>query len=286
MRELLNFFVRNSKWLVFAFYMIIGSLLLFKNNPFQQHVFLTSAGSVTSYVYEMGNSITSYFNLRENNEDLNRRNADLQREVLTLQERLMRLEEQSAPKSPILNDTTDHYRLITAHVINNSVIKPNNYITINRGSLDGIAPEMGVIDQNGVVGVINVVGPHNSRIISLLNPHFRLSCKLRSNDSFGSLVWDGEDPRYAILEELPKHTVFHRGDTVVTSGYSAVFPPGIPVGIVDSDNSGHNQNFFALKVKLFSDFSTLKNVQVVINYQADEIRALDIANQKAEGQSE
>ncbi len=282
MKELLNFFVRNSKWLVFAFYVIISSILLFNNNPYQQHVYLTSAGAVSSTVYGITNSITSYFNLHDNNEDLNRRNAELQDEVLRLQTRLMRLEEATAVKSPVLSDSLDQYRIVTAHVINNSVIRPNNYITINRGSADGIAPEMGVIDQNGVVGVVNVVGEHNSRLISLLNPHFRLSCRLRTGDSFGSLVWDGADPRYALLEELPRHTVAHKGDTVITSGFSTVFPAGIPVGIVESEDKEHNQNFFTLKVRLLSDFSALNNVQVIINNQAAEIRRVEEANDKAE----
>lgn len=280
MRELLNFFIRNSKWLVFALYVTISSILLFHNNPYQQHIYLTSAGAVSSAIYNLSSNVTSYFNLRENNEDLNRRNAALQLEVLNLQERLMRLEEETATKSPALNDSNNHYRLVTAHVINNSVIHPNNYITINRGSDDGIAPEMGVIDQNGVVGVVNVVGKHNSRIISLLNPHFRLSCKLKNNDSFGSLVWDGVDSRYALLEELPRHTVYHKGDTVVTSGYSTVFPPGIPVGIVESNDDKHNQNFFTLKVRLMSDFAKLNNVQVVINHHAEEIRHIEADNEK------
>ncbi len=226
--------------------------------------------------------MTSYFNLHDNNEDLNRRNAELQREVLILQEQLMRLEEISTTKSPVLKDSLEHYQIVTAHVINNSVMRPNNYITINRGSLDGISPEMGVIDQNGVVGVVNIVGEHNARLISLLNPNFRLSCKLKNNEAFGSLVWDGVDPRYALLEELPRHTVYHRGDTIVTSGYSTVFPQGIPVGIVESNDKEHNTNFFTLKVRLMSDFSTLNNVQVIINNQSSEIRRIEAENERAE----
>ncbi len=282
MRELLNFFVRNSKWLVFTIYVVISCILLFRGNPYQQHLYLTSANAVSSTVYTLTNNVTSYFNLKENNEDLNRRNADLQVEVLALKEQLMRLQEDSITTSPALNDSNAHYKLVTAHVINNSVMRPHNYITINRGSADGIAPEMGVIDQNGVVGVVNIVGEHNSRVISLLNPHFRLSCKMKNNDSFGSLVWDGKDPRYALLEELPRHTVFTRGDTIITSGYSAVFPPGIPVGIVEDSSEGHNENFFTLRIRLMSDFSKLNNVQVVLNYQASEIKRIESENDKLE----
>ena len=275
MRELIDFFIRNSKWFVFTFFVAISLSMLFKHNPYQQHVYMTSAGKVASSVYSVSNNITSYFNLRENNEDLNRRNADLQLEVIALREQVQRMQEEYGCDSLTLAPVLRHYDFIVARVINNSVMHPHNYITLNKGSEDGIAAEMGVIDQNGVVGVVNVVGPHAARVISLLNPNFRLSCKIKGNDSFGSLVWDGQDPQYALLEELPRHTVFQRGDTVITSGYSAVFPEGIPVGIVEQGDEKHNENFFTLKVRLLSDFSKLNNVQVVINHDADEIRAIE-----------
>lgn len=249
--------------------------MLFRSNPYQQHVYLTSAGAVSSWVYSVANNVTSYFNLHENNEDLNRRNADLQAQVIELTERLQRYEQQEMPLSPIIPDSLRHYQFVVARVINNSVIRPHNYITIDRGAKDGIRPEMGVIDQNGIVGVVSVVGPHSARIISLLNPIFRLSCKIKHNDIFGSLVWDGKDSRYAILEELPRQTEFKPGDTIVTSGYSAMFPPGIPVGIIENGNNSRNENFFSLRIRLLTDYTKLNNVQVVINNYADEQRALE-----------
>jgi rod shape-determining protein MreC len=287
-RELLNFFIRNSKWFVFIFYMVMAAILLFTHNPYQHHVYLTSAGRVSSAVYDVAGNVTSYFNLRENNDDLNRRNADLQLEVIALREQVQHLYERQAE---VASDTLApfyalrHYQFIVAHVINNSVMRSHNYLTINKGTADGVNPEMGVIDQNGVVGIVNVVTDHHARVISLLNPNFRLSCKIKGNESFGSLVWDGKDPRFAVLEELPRHTKYQKGDTVITSGYSAVFPEGIPVGVVVNGNSGRNENFFALKVRLLSDFSTLNNVQVVVNNNAEELKRLEELNQVTEGKS-
>ncbi len=285
MRELLNFFIRNSKWFVFTAYMVVSAILLVNSNPIHRSVYTTSANAVSGTIYGWSSSITSYFNLRENNEDLNRRNAVLQAEVASLLMKVDLLQEKLMADSIVLPDTLRPYEFIVAHVVKNSVMKPHNYITINKGSADGIRPEMGVIDQNGVVGVVNVVGEHHSRVMSLLNPHFRLSCKIKGNDSFGSMVWDGKDPRYALLEELPRHTVFHSGDTVMTSGYSDVFPPGIPVGIIESNSNAGNENFFTLKIRLLTDFSTLDNVQVVVNYVAEELRAIEEDEKRLEAES-
>lgn len=249
-------------------------MLLFRGDPYRMHIYLTSAGRLASTAYKSANNVTSYFNLKEINEDLNRRNAELLAENTRLQERIDVMSEQAYTDTLELEPSVPHFDFIVAHVINNSIARPYNYLTINKGAADGIKPELGVIDQNGVVGIVSNVGESSARVISLLNPHFRLSCKIKGSEYFGSLLWDGENPFEAMLEELPRHTVFSVGDTIVTSGYSAVFPPGLPVGVIVDDDTDHNQNFFALRVRLLADFSTLGNVQVVVNYQADEIRSL------------
>lgn len=275
MHELIAFFRLHSKWFVFAFYAVVSCMLLVSNNPYQQHVYLTSANAVASGVYGSGYEITSYFNLRDINNDLNARNAALQSEVVNLHERLDRLQEAHYTDTMRVDSTMSHFSFVVAHVINNSISRPFNYLTINRGSDDGIKTELGVIDQNGVVGIVSNVGAHNSRVISLLNPNFRLSCRVKGSNGFGSLVWPGGDPSVALLEELPRHTVYKVGDTIVTSGYSAVFPAGIPVGKIIGNKGSRKDNFFTLRVKLFADFSTLSTVQVVINNHRDELKALE-----------
>jgi len=272
--ELFGFIVRHSKWLVFAFFVTISCTLLFNDDPYRRHVFMTSAGRMAATVYKGANNVTSYFDLREINGDLNRRNAELQAEIVRMQETIDRLREQNFTDTLALDSGVRHFDFIVAHVINNSISHPFNYLTINKGSSDGIKPELGVIDRNGVVGIVSTTGAHSARVISLLNPHFRLSCKIKRSDYFGSLVWDGANPSQALLEELPRHTVFEPGDTIVTSGYSAVFPSGLPVGVIIGADTDRNQNFFTLRVRLLADFTTLGNVQVVINNQAEEIRAL------------
>lgn len=274
MNELFGFIVRNGKWFVFAILVGISCWLLFNGDPYRQHVYVTSAGRMASSVYKTANHVTSYFSLREINDDLNRRNTELLAEIVSLNERIDRLTEQGYTDTLVADSGVRHFDFTVAHVISNSIAHPFNYITINKGEDDGIKPELGVIDRNGVVGIVSNVGASSSRVISLLNPHFRLSCKIKGTDYFGSLVWGGERPDEALLEELPRHTRFEPGDTIVTSGYSAVFPAGLPVGIVMDDDTDKNQNFFTLKIRLLADFTTLGNVQVVKNNRAEELKAI------------
>jgi len=277
MNNLLNFFVKHSAWFIFTIYVILSLVLLFKDNPYQQSVYLTSANSVSAAVYNAFNKVTSYFHLRDINESLQQRNATLEMELIELRNQMAELE-LLAPDS-LRQPALAQYTFVMAQVISNSIAQPNNYITINRGHMDGIRPEMGVIDQNGVVGIVNVVGPHASRVISLLNPHIRLSCKLRNSNFYGSLVWDGKSPQYAVLEELPKHVKYKTGDTIVTSGYSAVFPPGIIVGTVQGATRGTTDSFVSLRIKLTTNFSQLSSVRVITNSMQEQIDALRRAEQ-------
>ena len=277
MNNLLNFFVKHSAWFIFAVYVILSLVLLFKDNPYQQSVYLTSANSVSAAVYKALNNVTSYFHLRDINESLQERNAMLEMELIELRNQMseLALQDPDSLNQPALKQ----YTFVMAQAISNSIAQPNNYITINRGYMDGIEPEMGVIDQNGVVGIVNVVGPHAARVISLLNPHIRLSCKLRSSGFYGSLVWDGKSPQYAVLEELPKHVKYLVGDTIVTSGYSAVFPPGIIVGTVQGPARGSTDSFVSLRIKLTTNFSQLSSVRVITNSMKEQIDALRRAEQ-------
>lgn len=258
-------------------------MLLFDNNPYQHHVYLTSANRICSSIFSVFNNVTSYFHLHEINEDLHHRNAMLEMEVINLRNELADIK-LMLPDSTFSSPAVHDYDFILAHVINNSISQPQNYITINRGSDDGITPEMGVIDHNGVVGIVNVVGSHSARIISLLNPQFRLSCKVKGHDYFGSMVWDGKDPYHAVLEELPKHVKFAKGDTIVTSGYSSVFPEGLIVGTIEEQVKDKNDNFFSLRIALSSDFTQLSTVRAIKNKRHDEI--VKLSQEQASGRKE
>lgn len=256
--------------------MIISLLMLFNSNPYQHGIYLTSANSVSSSIYSSISNVTSYFYLREINDELQHQNANLEMEVVSLRSQL----EDYKILVPDTNELSTKYQfdVIVSRVISNSISNQHNYITINKGTLDGITSEMGVIDQNGVVGIVNVVGENSARIISLLNPNLRLSCKVKGSDFFGSLVWDGKSPYYAILEEMPRHVKFETGDTIVTSGYSAVFPEGISVGVIDEQLNTGGDNFFSLRIKLLTDFTHLSTVRVIRNNMKNELNKLDMNN--------
>lgn len=274
MRNLIDFLVKYFSWILFVAYVIISLVLLLDRNPLQHHLFMSSAGKMATSVYNVSSGVTSYFHLRDINEDLQEQTAKLQSDLIAAQELIRRYEEKY--ESDTASSQNAHqYDFTIARVINNSIHRPYNYITLNKGAADGIKPEMGIIDQNGIVGIVNLVGEHSSRAISVLNPYFRLSCKVKGTDVFGTLVWDGDSYDEALLEELPKHSRFRKGDTIITSGYSAVFPEGISVGKVVGSVKNTNGNFNTLRIKLFTDFTTLSTVRVISNSEVEEIRRLE-----------
>ncbi|MBS7409614.1 MAG: rod shape-determining protein MreC [Bacteroidales bacterium] len=276
MRNLIDFIVRHSAWFVFAILVTLSCIMLFQNNPYQQSVYLTSASRISSSVYKLTSSVTSYFNLQSINADLQQRNALLEMEVINLKHRINDYRiAMSADSINLPDSVAQQYEYHFATVINNSVSKPMNYITIDKGRLDGIEPEMGVVDQNGVVGIVSSTSDHAARIISLLNPNMRLSCKVKNSDYFGSLFWDGGNPYYCVLEEMPKHVKYHKGDTIITSGFSSVFPEGLIVGTIESGLKAKDDNFHSLRIKLSTDFTRLSTVRAIKSTIAAELRTIE-----------
>lgn len=261
MRNLLNFFIRYGAWFIFAIYVIMSCVILFSYNRYHSSIYFSSANSVTSSVYGMSSEVTGYFGLKKINESLQENNARLENEVLNLRQQI-------AEYKTLLSDTShisqiSRYDYTSATVINNNVRYPNNFFSINRGLADGIREGQGVVDHNGVVGIVNVAGDHTALVISLLNEAQRFSVKLKDSEFIGSLVWQGDDPSVAYMEEVPRHANFQTGDTVVTSGYSLSFPENIPVGTVMNRIKGGDDNFYILKVRLASDFKNLSTVRVI-----------------------
>lgn len=272
MRNLLDFLLKYSSVFLFTFLLVISITLLFSNGRFHSSVWFTSANAVSSRIFEMSNGVTGYFNLKTINKSLQQSNAQLENEVLNLRVKVLELE-------AIINDTIDYsnshrFDYILSTVLNNSTRHPRNYFTIDKGLKDGIKSGMGVVDQNGVVGVVNVTGDHTSRVISLLNTTQHISVRLKNTDIVGSLVWKVNDPKIAYMEEIPRHRSFNIGDTVVTSGYSTTFPADLPVGVVMGKVKTENENFYVIKVRLTSDFKNLSAVRVLRDSYKEEMDSL------------
>lgn len=276
MNNLLNFFIKNSSWFFFAFYVILSLVLLFRSNPFQQSVYLTSANSTVATISKAVNGASDYFHLKEINEDLHMRNAEQKEEILALQKQLTEMELKYGEKPGKAVSGNGDYTFISAHVISNSVANPSNYITIDRGSADGIEPYMGVIDMNGVVGIVDAVNTHSARVMSMLHPDTKITCEIKGNGNFGLLVWDGKSTDHAILKDLPKVDNYSIGDTVVTSSSSLSFPQGFMVGVVERVSpTTKSDNFMTLIVKLSCHITRLSNVHVIKNNRKDELKQLE-----------
>lgn len=277
MRKLLDFLVRKRHWFLFILLEIISVVMIYRNNAYQRSIIFSSANIVAGHIASVSGSITSYLNLKQINRELIDKNGQLELELLRLQDQISQMEADTVHFAGFVPDSTERfqYSSITAQVVNNSVTRISNYLTINKGSKDGITANMGVVSQHGVVGVVSVVSSDFSVVLPLLNPKFGLSCKVLGSNYFGSMVWDGRSAEFANLQDLPRHVDFQKGDTIVTSGHSALFPAGIMVGTVDSYEKQHDDNFYSLKVKLATDFSALTNVRVIANYKQAEQKNIE-----------
>ncbi len=275
MRNLLNFLLKYNYWLLFIFLEVICFVLLFRFNNYQQSVFFTSANAVAGKIYEVSGGISSYFHLKSVNEDLLDRNMALEQQITNLESQLKDYRIDSITMNSIRSLEQADYQIFKAHVIHNSLNQADNYITLDKGSSSGIRPEMGVVDGSGVVGIVYKTSPSYSLVISVLNSKSSISCKIIGSEYFGYLKWEHGDSRYAYLKDLPRHAEFNLGDTVVTSGYSTVFPAGVMVGTVDDMSDSNDGLSYLLKIKLATDFGKLGNVRVISRNGQEELRELE-----------
>lgn len=272
MRRLLAFLIRYHYWFFFIILEVASLFLLFRYNRYQQSVLLTSANGVVGAVYQVQRITSEYLDLKQINEELLQRNMELERRAVYAESKYKDLIADSLYHIP-LND--EIFTTIGARVINNTLHKLDNFITLNRGRSSGIKEDMGVLDAQGVVGIVYKVSDHYSLVISLLNSQMNLSCKIKGTDYFGYLHWEGDDPQAAYLKDLPRHAEFTLGDTIITSGYSTVFPEGLMVGTVDDITDSNDGLSFLLKVKLASNFGALRNVTVIAASEKEERNNLE-----------
>ena len=263
MRNLLEFLAKYNHWFVFLILEVVSMVLLFQYNSYQGSAWFSSANAVTGKLYEWDANVETFFSLTKVNQELTQRNAYLEQEVQILSDSLVSVTKDSSIYHRDQFALLRNYRLIPAKVVANSIDKPGNLMTIDKGSADGIHKDMGVISGTGVVGIVYLVAEHYAIVIPVLNTKSNISCMIQNRGYFGYLRWKGGVSDLAYLEEVPRHAHFKLGDYVVTSGYSAVFPPGVRVGrILHVFNSADGLSY-RVQLRLSTDFARLRDVCVI-----------------------
>jgi len=263
MQNLIAFFTKNFHWLLFLFLELVCVVLLFRYNSYQGSVWVSSANAVVGKVYEWQSSVGQFFSLEERARQLTDENIALQQQLSHVRQELLDLKGDSALADSMMQDVIGELHLLPAKVVSNSLRRPDNLLTIDRGRADGVLPDMGVVSGTGLVGVVYMAGEHYSVVMPLLNVHSRVSCAIRNHGYFGYMSWDGSSAIDAFMEDVPRHAQFDTGEWVETSGYSDIFPPGITIGQITAIGNSADGLSYRLRVKLNTDFSTLREVSII-----------------------
>jgi len=258
MQNLLKILLRYSNFLVFIALEVAAFLLISQNNAFPRSSLLSTANDVVAWQHAQISEIKGYFSLRGQNESLAAENAALRNQICAMD---------SAQKR-------ENIRYMDAKVVQMTTDRLHNYLTINRGSKDGIQRGQGVRNGDGVVGIVRTVGRNYSVVLPVINTRTNLSCRFAKNDYIGTLQWDGKDCRFAQLADVAAHMVVNQGDTIITSGLSPVFPEGVPVGIVENSQLKEGDSYYTIRVRLHTNFKRLKYVEVLQNAHQQELEEL------------
>lgn len=269
MGNLIRFILRFRGFILFLILESIAVLLLSYNSYYQRTQMFGALQVVQSYCYEVAKNATSYLALRDDNEMLLRENAKLRNQLDHYQSC-----DNANSAVQVSSGAGYLFSYMPAKVVNSTTNRQNNYLVLNAGEWQNVSPEMGVVADNGVVGIILNTSAHYATVMSLLNRDFRISARIRRTGYLGTLMWDGLNYREAILSEVPQHVQVEVGDTVETSGYSAMFPEGIVVGTITSYET-RKGNFHEIRVKLEVDFKKLRYVNVIKFTHSEELKKLE-----------
>ena len=272
MKEIIKLILKYHFTIIFILLEIVSFSLIIRHNEYQRAIFSESASTLFGNVSSTITSIKDYFRLKEMNESLANENILLKN----------RLEEYELLRETIIHgtvvqDSIPVYEYIGAKQVNATYNRTKNYITLNRGRKNGLQKEMAVCTPEGIVGLIQDLSDHFAVVIPLINVDSRISAKIKKNNYYGSLQWDGNDYAYSYLNDIPYHVEVNAGDTIVTSGLSKIFPEGIVVGYVESVDK-ETANFLKIKVKLAVDFKRINHVYVILNNKKNEQTSLEAIN--------
>ena len=275
MQAILNFLIKHNHWFLFTLLEGISFVLIISFNNYQSAVIFTSANNVAGNIYSTITDIGSYFSLKSENTTLMEYNRTLLDELEETRNELRTLKDNSSLISHPYTRKSNGYYYKTANIVNNTLNKTDNYITIDKGTNDGVHEEMGVFSDKGIVGIVYQSSSNYSIVIPLLNGKSNINCRVKGSNSFCALQWDGKDTRYSYLVDLPRYAAFEKDDTVVTSGFSSILPADIPVGRIQNLEESEDGLFYRAKVELFVDFSAISNVFIVGNDGREEQKKLE-----------
>lgn len=262
MHSLIDFLYRQKHWLLFLLLEGISLFLLFSYNDYQGSIWFSSANTISGKLFEAEQYVQSFFSLRSDNRNLAEQNARLEEKIYRMEQML-----DSTQRIQLAQDVSTSFglRVTPATVVGNSISQSNNFITINKGTEDGIAPNMGVISTNGVVGITYKSSRHYTLVIPILNSMSSISCKVTPGDAFGYLKWKGGDCRIAQLCDIPRYAKVNVGDSIITSGHSSFFPEGLLVGTISHFDPLSDNLSNLIDVKLSTSFVHLRHVFVINN---------------------
>jgi len=274
MQTLLDFLRKYNYVFLFLLLEAVSFVLLFRFNSYQGSVWFSSANAAVARLNRVYADVEAYLRLEGVNRSLTAENVRLQQEVNQLREALATATHDTAfTERRVLEQLAD-YRLIPATVVSNTRRRADNYLVIDRGEADGVRPEMGVVGGGGVVGVVYLTGPHHSLVIPVTHRKSSISCRVRGQRYFGFLQWEGRSLRHAHLDDIPRYAKVKKGECIETSGYSAMFPPGIFVGRVSRVGNAPDGQSFRLDVLLGTDFADIRDVNVVATAYKAELDTL------------
>lgn len=268
MQQIIGFIIKNGLRLLFLMLLGISLWLTINHHSFHRSKFINSSNSTSGYVYSKTASIAEYFSLKSENEKLFNENIHLKELVLNQ-------EESQITPYPNQSDLSEaDFRIIGSKIIENSYRKQKNFLTLKGGSKQGIKRDMGVISDKGIVGIVEDTSDNYCIVLSLLNTDFQTVAKIKKNNHFGTLTWNGKSTGFVQLMDIPRIASVTKGDTIVTGFSSKAFPENIPVGLIEKVYLDKETNSFTLDVRLFSDMTTLNHVYVVEHTHIDELKQL------------
>jgi len=270
MLNLLSFLWKNYAFFLFLLLEAI-SMSMAVSSGHQSAVFAYTSNQIGGQAFSSWQSITHYFYLQETNEQLANENTFLRSQLKTsfLDRNTIVLSNPSSlldsSSSQITDTLIPAFDFMSAKVISNSIHKQKNYLMLNKGRKQGVRENMGVIGGKGAIGIIYSVSDDFSTVISILNTKMSLSAKLLSNQELGSIQWDGKDSQFAYLNSIETYIPIHVGDTIISSGYSHIFPEGILIGTISDYHTTEGSNTYSIIVKLSTNFSALNYVSIIRN---------------------